>query len=86
MASFPHGYQSTGLCACCNKYGDFSSIKRFVYGGMDGAVDWECFSSGGSTAARVGDGPDIERSLWFFGGQELYDLCQECHEKGRKDK
>src|SRR5712692_9357324 len=30
-ASSPHGYQSTGLWACCNKYGLFSLIKRLVY-------------------------------------------------------
>src|SRR6266851_2784593 len=29
-ASSPHGYQSTGLWACCNKYGLVSLIKRFV--------------------------------------------------------
>ena len=28
-ASCPHGYQSTGLCACCNRYGLISLIRRF---------------------------------------------------------
>src|SRR3954471_11006369 len=27
-ASGPHGYQSTGLCACCNKYGLVSPARR----------------------------------------------------------
>jgi hypothetical protein len=26
-ASSPQGYQSTGLPACCNKYGDFAFFK-----------------------------------------------------------
>lgn len=30
-ASSPHGYQSTGFVACCNKYGDFSNAKRLVF-------------------------------------------------------
>ncbi len=30
-ASRPQGYQSTGLWACCNRYGDFSWIRRLVY-------------------------------------------------------
>src|SRR5579859_5011710 len=29
-ASSPHGYQSTGLCWCCRRYGDFSFARRFV--------------------------------------------------------
>src|SRR5947208_3240677 len=29
-ASGPHGYQSTGLCACCRKYGLVSWIRRFA--------------------------------------------------------
>ena len=29
-ASLPHGYQSTGLCACWSRYGDFSWMSRFV--------------------------------------------------------
>ena len=29
-ASSPHAYQSTGLCACCSRYGDFSRARRFV--------------------------------------------------------
>src|SRR4051812_8008156 len=29
-ASSPHGYQSTGLCACWSRYGDFSAASRFV--------------------------------------------------------
>src|SRR6516165_4494371 len=28
-ASSPHGYQSTGLLACCSKYGLFSAARRF---------------------------------------------------------
>lgn len=30
-ASCPQGNQSTGLVACCNKYGDFSKINLFVF-------------------------------------------------------
>ena len=29
-ASSPHGYQSTGLSLCCNRYGLVSCAKRFV--------------------------------------------------------
>ena len=29
-ASSPHGYQSTGLAACCSKYGLRSRLKRFI--------------------------------------------------------
>ena len=29
-ASSDQGYQSTGLCACCSKYGDVSLISLFV--------------------------------------------------------
>src|ERR1700749_1353176 len=29
-ASSPHGYQSTGLCACCKRYGLDSPARRFV--------------------------------------------------------
>src|SRR3954449_486689 len=29
-ASWPHGYQSTGLCACCSRYGETSCARRFV--------------------------------------------------------
>src|ERR687886_2439072 len=29
-ASSPHGYQSTGLCACCSKYGLVSPARRLV--------------------------------------------------------
>src|SRR5438270_12920947 len=29
-ASSPHAYQSTGLCACCKRYGLVSLIRRFV--------------------------------------------------------
>src|SRR6187551_1432027 len=29
-ASGPHGYQSTGLWACCNRYGLVSSARRFT--------------------------------------------------------
>src|SRR5688572_17842640 len=28
-ASSPHGYQSTGLCACCSRYGLVSRARRF---------------------------------------------------------
>src|SRR5579863_3084843 len=28
-ASGPHGYQSTGLCACCCRYGEASCARRF---------------------------------------------------------
>jgi hypothetical protein len=30
-ASAPHGYQSTGLWACCKRYGDFSWISLFGF-------------------------------------------------------
>src|SRR5262245_47906837 len=29
-ASLPQGYQSTGLCACCNRYGLFSFASLLV--------------------------------------------------------
>src|SRR5690349_16609771 len=29
-ASAPQGYQSTGLCACCSRYGLFSPARRLV--------------------------------------------------------
>src|ERR1041384_5749372 len=29
-ASSPHGYQSTGLCACCKRYGLVSCCSRLV--------------------------------------------------------
>ena len=29
-ASLPQGNQSTGLCACCSRYGDFSFMSRLV--------------------------------------------------------
>src|SRR5512140_2480874 len=32
-ASAPHGYQSTGLCACCRRYGLLSWIRRLVCSG-----------------------------------------------------
>src|SRR5438309_4256126 len=32
-ASSPHGYQSTGLCACWRRYGDFWCASRFVGSG-----------------------------------------------------
>src|SRR5262245_42689422 len=34
-ASWPQGYQSTGLCACCNRYGLVSLMRRF---GIEGSV------------------------------------------------
>src|SRR5437588_12163717 len=30
-ASSPHGYQSTGLCACWRRYGDFWCASRFAW-------------------------------------------------------
>src|SRR6185437_13646964 len=33
-ASSPHGYQSTGLCACWRRYGLVSAISRLVYFGL----------------------------------------------------
>ena len=38
-ASSPQGYQSTGLCACCNKYGEVSSTNLLVC-----ACSIECLS------------------------------------------
>src|SRR5438067_2046879 len=37
-ASSPQGYQLTGLCACCRRYGDFSLASRFVC--SEGAGVW----------------------------------------------
>src|SRR5579871_242784 len=34
-ASSPHGYQSTGLCACCKRYGLFSAARRFCISGSE---------------------------------------------------
>src|SRR5215469_7178977 len=33
-ASGPHGYHSTGLCACFVRYGLVSEARRFVYFGV----------------------------------------------------
>src|SRR5690348_11336916 len=33
-ASSPHGYQSTGLCACWRRYGLVSELSRLVYFGL----------------------------------------------------
>src|SRR5882762_8231299 len=33
-ASSPHGYQSTGLCACCSRYGLVSRARRFSPTGL----------------------------------------------------
>src|SRR4051794_34467339 len=30
-ASSPHGYQSTGLCACWRRYGEVSFPRRFMF-------------------------------------------------------
>lgn len=38
-ASWPHGYQSTGFVACCNKYGDFSKISWLVCFVSDASLD-----------------------------------------------
>src|SRR3977135_1618566 len=35
-ASDPHGYQSTGLSACCSRYGLVSSARRLAMLGMVG--------------------------------------------------
>ena len=40
-ASAPHGYQSTGLCACCSRYGLVSPASRLAWrtwGGTAGAA------------------------------------------------
>src|SRR6266852_2672876 len=39
-AASPHAYQSTGLCACCSKYGLVSLMSRLVclYCGVAGAA------------------------------------------------
>src|SRR5579871_2584579 len=34
-ASSPQGYQSTGLCACCKRYGLFSAARRFCISGSE---------------------------------------------------
>src|SRR3954469_11817121 len=52
-ASGPHGYQSTGLCACCNRYGEVSWIRRLVCG-CDGAAG----AASGEAGAGNGDEDD----------------------------
>src|SRR6267378_729530 len=47
-AAGPHAYQSTGLWACCNRYGLFSWLRRFVCMGLD-------FPSAGVWAAGAED-------------------------------
>ena len=37
-ASSFHAYQSTGLCWCCSRYGDFSRASRFVCACVAGFV------------------------------------------------
>src|SRR4029077_14136106 len=39
-ASFPHGYQSTGLCACCRRYGLVSEMRWLVYFGVPSGLRW----------------------------------------------
>lgn len=77
IASSPHGYQSTGLWACCKRYGDFSLINRLVcIGSVFDAYNRSCcsrFFSSGRTAV-VDVRAETEVSKWFFGGHELCDL------------
>src|SRR6266536_2133947 len=46
-ASAPHGYQSTGLCACWRRYGDFSRARRFVCEWVEVEADTLTFGSFG---------------------------------------
>src|SRR6185503_14248903 len=49
-ASSPHGYQSTGLCACCSRYGLVSFARRLVCLGLLAAG-----SSADNRAAKSSD-------------------------------
>src|SRR5580693_5823465 len=37
-AASPHGCQSTGLCACCSRYGLFSCDRRLVCSGRNPSI------------------------------------------------
>src|SRR5438105_15907239 len=47
-ASSLQGYQSTGLCACCCRYGLFSATKR-----LDNSVRLLAFIRSGHVACRI---------------------------------
>src|SRR4029078_3866075 len=51
-ASGPHGYQSTGLCACCSRYGLVSPASRLVWGGF--ASGWASTSGIAGERSRRG--------------------------------
>src|SRR4051794_9542738 len=52
-ASGPHGYQSTGVCACCRREGLFSLARRLVYMTMgEEAFDFEMLDPGRDRAVR----------------------------------
>src|SRR5947207_10186394 len=51
-ASSPHGYQSTGLWACCSKYGLVSLARRFwLMGGFRSARERQRADGGGDDGA-----------------------------------
>src|ERR1700737_955903 len=52
-ASGPHGYQSTGLWACCNRYGLVSRARRLALCALG--------SFGGSLSAVTAAGKDSSR-------------------------
>lgn len=89
IASSPHGNQSTGLWACCKRYGDFSLINRLVcIGSVFDAYNRSCcsrfFSSGRTAVVDVRAETDV--SKWFFGGHELCDLKTDRQTERQKEK
>src|SRR5258705_11490436 len=49
-ASSPQGYQSTGLCACCSRYGLVSRASRFSLTGWPSALERQIADGGGHDA------------------------------------
>src|SRR5512145_809785 len=54
-ASSPHGYQSTGLCACCSRYGLLSRARRLSPTGIPAASAPERQPGEGGRHRRVAD-------------------------------
>src|SRR5262245_35490416 len=57
-ASSPHAYQSTGLCACCRRYGLVSWTRRLV---KDGALMGGFRVEGGSSRHLRGNGGESRK-------------------------
>src|SRR3954447_21988795 len=69
-AAGPQGSHCTGLCACCRKYGLFSSISAFVYtsyyGNRHSRMRWPTMTAAGDTQqgrAMAENGPWLAGNL-----------------------